>query len=78
MMVLMSTWLMGQSFSEKISKELTFEKKSEKNAIIVANINGDINVVGYNGDKVIVEVNKQINAKTEARLAQGKKVCNWV
>jgi DUF4097 and DUF4098 domain-containing protein YvlB len=73
MLVLVSTWLMGQSFSEKISKEFTFEKKSDQNAIIVANINGDINVVGYNGDKVIVEINKQINAKTDARLEQGKK-----
>lgn len=73
-LVLMSTCLMAQSFSEKISKEFTFEKKSDKNAIIVANINGDINVMGYNGDKVIVEVNKEINAKTETRLEEGKKL----
>lgn len=64
---------MGQTFSEKITKEMAFEKKSESNAIIVANINGDVNVRGYEGDKVLVEVSKSVYAKTNERLERGKK-----
>jgi DUF4097 and DUF4098 domain-containing protein YvlB len=71
---LISAWLMAQSFSEKITKEFTFEQKSNSNALIVANINGDIHVTGYSGDKIVVEVTRIINAKTEARLEKGKKV----
>lgn len=62
----------SQQFNETIKKELTFEKKSDKNALMIANINGSIVVEGYDGDKVIVEVNKEIMAKTDGRLEQGK------
>ncbi len=62
----------GQQHNEAIKKELIFEKKSEKNALMIANINGHINVEGYDGDKVIVEVEKQITAKTNERLEKGK------
>ncbi|MEQ8425334.1 MAG: hypothetical protein RIA63_11540, partial [Cyclobacteriaceae bacterium] len=62
----------AQQFNEKIKKELTFEKKSDKNALMIANINGDIKVEGYDGDKIIVEVDKQILAKTNDRLERGK------
>src|SRR5687768_11975649 len=67
-----TTLTTAQQFSEKINKEFTFEKKSADNAIIVANINGNIKVTGYDGDKVILEVNRQIFGKTEARLQKGK------
>ncbi|HTJ53284.1 MAG TPA: hypothetical protein VL443_27705 [Cyclobacteriaceae bacterium] len=62
----------AQTFSETIKKEMSFEKKSSDNAVIVANINGSIRVVGYDGDKVVLEVEKKINAKTSERLEQGK------
>jgi DUF4097 and DUF4098 domain-containing protein YvlB len=65
--------VLAQTHTEKITKELVFEKVSPENALMVANINGDINVVGYDGDKVIIEVNKWISGKTEARLEKGKK-----
>ncbi|MEK6780351.1 MAG: DUF4097 family beta strand repeat-containing protein [Bacteroidota bacterium] len=63
----------AQTFTDKITKELAFEKKSTENAIMVANINGDVNVTGYEGDKVILEVTRTITAKTQERLEQGKK-----
>lgn len=62
----------GQQFIEKITKELTFEKKSDQNGLMIANINGSIKVEGYNGDKVLVEVEKEILAKTNDRLEKGK------
>jgi DUF4097 and DUF4098 domain-containing protein YvlB len=62
----------AQTYTEKITNEIPFEKKSEANTVIIANINGDVKVFGYDGDKVIIEVNKTINGKTAARLEKGK------
>jgi DUF4097 and DUF4098 domain-containing protein YvlB len=63
---------MAQQFTEKINKEYTFEKKSSDNAIVIANLNGSVKVTGYEGDKVLVEVNRTITGKTETRLQHGK------
>src|SRR5258708_8049900 len=63
----------AQTFTEKITRELSFEKKSITNAVLVANINGDVKVQGYEGDKVLLEVTKTVTGKTEARLEKGKK-----
>lgn len=62
----------SQTFSEKLSKEFTFEKASASNTLMVANINGFVKVVGYEGESILVEVEKTIKAKTEARLEKGK------
>jgi DUF4097 and DUF4098 domain-containing protein YvlB len=64
--------LSAQTHSEKISKEISFEKAGTNNALIIANISGDISVEAYAGDKIIVEVTKTIKAKTQARLDKGK------
>jgi hypothetical protein len=63
---------LAQTYSEKIVKELSFEKTSPANALIVSNINGLVKVVGYDGDKVQMEATRTIHAKTDARLEQGK------
>lgn len=63
---------MAQMDTEKITKEFTFEKKGSQNAVMIYNINGDVKVVGYAGDKILVEVEKVIRAKTDARLEKGK------
>src|SRR5260221_1986309 len=66
-------WVLAQDFSEKITKEFTFEKKGTNNTILLANINGDIRITGYEGDKILLEVNKKVTAKTQERLEKGKK-----
>lgn len=71
-MLLVCGVVTAQQAKEKIIKELTFEKKSDKNALMIANINGSIRVEGYDGEKIIVEVNKEILAKTNERLEKGK------
>jgi DUF4097 and DUF4098 domain-containing protein YvlB len=71
--MLITTYLSAQTHTEKITRELTFEKKSVDNALMIANINGSINVESYEGDKILVEVSRTIRAKTEERLAKGKK-----
>ncbi|MEX1238723.1 MAG: hypothetical protein WEB30_03370 [Cyclobacteriaceae bacterium] len=62
----------AQNFSETISKELTFEKKSPDNALMIANIFGNVKVVGHEGQKILLEVKRSIYAKTDARLEKGK------
>jgi hypothetical protein len=66
----------AQQFSEKITKEFTFEKTSSDNALLISNISGDVKVVGYEGTKIQVEVTKSIFAKTDARLEKGKQELN--
>jgi hypothetical protein len=48
------TQLNGQTHTEKINKEFTFEKKSTENTLIIAKINCKIKVQSYEGDKIIV------------------------
>ncbi len=62
----------AQSFTEKISKTYSFEKKGNQNAILVFNINGHVIIEGTAGDQIQVEVEKSIEGKTDARLALGK------
>ena len=69
---LLSQTMWAQTFTETITKELVFEKPSPANALIVSNINGGIKVEGYSGDKILLEVKKTINAKTDERLDRGK------
>ncbi len=62
----------GQYHKEMISKELAFETSGPNNVLLVANINGPISVEGYNGDKVLLEAELLIKAKTDARLQKAK------
>jgi DUF4097 and DUF4098 domain-containing protein YvlB len=63
----------AQSFTEKIIKNFTFEKKDPLNTLIVADMNGSVEIEGYNGNEIMVEVTKTIRGKTETRLESGKK-----
>ncbi len=63
----------AQTFTEILKKELSFEKKSEANALMLFNMSGDVKVTGYEGDKILIEVEKKVIGKTQARLELGKK-----
>jgi hypothetical protein len=63
----------AQTYTDKITKELKFEKAGSSNTLVLANINGSMSVQGYDGDKILIEAERTIKAKTEARLEQGKK-----
>jgi hypothetical protein len=73
LLLLAGTMLRAQSFTEKITRALAFEKKSAANTVVIDNINGSIHVEAYTGDKVLVTVTKSIRAKTAERLEEGKK-----
>jgi hypothetical protein len=63
----------AQSYSDRLVKELSFEKTATGNTLIVGNINGSLHVEGYAGDKILIEVERTIKAKTTERLELGKK-----
>lgn len=71
-LVFAATHTFAQHFQETITKELVFELKSDNNALMIANINGFVKVTGYDGDRIVVEIDRVIDAKTDSRLEKGK------
>jgi hypothetical protein len=63
----------AQEFSEHITKEFTVGKTGNNSVLSVYNIQGSIKVEGYSGDKVVIEVDKTISAKSQDMLETGKK-----
>ncbi|HZE83754.1 MAG TPA: hypothetical protein VE035_05555 [Puia sp.] len=63
----------AQEFNEHISKEFTLQKPAGSSTLAIYNIEGPIKVEGYSGDKVVIEINKTITAKTNEILETGKK-----
>lgn len=61
-----------QEFKEQIVKEYTLKQNAASSTLAIYNLNGDIKVEGYSGDKVILEVDKTISGKTAEILEQGK------
>lgn len=65
-------WGQQSIYKENIRKELRFERASAEPVLLVKNISGSIEVEGYDGDQVIVEVVKTIKAGNEQDLETGK------
>lgn len=61
-----------QEYKEKITRELKFEKQDINNLLMVKNIFGSIDVKGYTGNNILVEVDKTINAGSEKSIEEGK------
>lgn len=62
-----------KEFSEVIKKELSYTNTGGDRMLEVQNLNGSISVEGYDGDKVLLEVEKIITASTTTDLELGKK-----
>ena len=58
--------------TEKITKEYKFNTNSADNILVVDNVYGYIDVEGYNGETIKVEVTKTISADTKEDLELGK------
>lgn len=71
-MVMTVSLMQAQTFSEVIKKEFVLQKISDANALMLFNISGDIKISGYDGDKIIIEVERKITGKTTSRLEEGK------
>jgi DUF4097 and DUF4098 domain-containing protein YvlB len=63
----------AQEDKENIVKEFTFPTAGNNNVLYIENINGSVNVEGYQVNKVIVEVEKTLKARNEEDLAKAKK-----
>ncbi len=61
-----------KEFQEEISKEISFEKSTANNLLVVQNLNGSIHVEGYDGDKILLAVEKLVTANSEKDLELGK------
>ena len=59
--------------TETLTKELQFNRESSDNILVVDNVYGSIDVEGYSGNTIKVEVKKIISADTKAELEKGKK-----
>ena len=64
--------MLAQTHTEKITKELSFEKSGPDNALLIANINGDVKVIGYERQHDPGGGNKDHSGKTQTRLEEGK------
>ena len=58
---------------ERIEKKLSFETSQSEKHLLVRNISGGIEVMGYDGQDVVLEVVKTLEAKTEGELNRAKK-----
>ncbi|KAA0993172.1 DUF4097 family beta strand repeat-containing protein [Dyadobacter aurulentus] len=59
-------------FSEHVKKEFTLSQNASASTLAIYNINGLIKVEGYSGDKVLLEIDKKITAKSKDVLEEGK------
>ena len=62
-----------KEFKETIKKELSYENSGNDRMLEVQNLNGSITVEGYDGDMVLVEVEKTISAQNANDLELGKR-----
>jgi hypothetical protein len=63
----------SREFKEHISKEFTLSANAAGSTLLLYNISGFIKVEGYNGDKVLFELDKTISADDDKILETGKK-----
>ena len=66
-----------KEYREVITKTLRFKNSSSENLLMVANITGKIDVEGYSGDEVRMEVTKVVTANNDLELQRGVKETNF-
>lgn len=69
-----SSELVAQDHTEKIVKELRFNRKSPSNVLKIENINGFVHVETHNSDKVLIEVERIIKPRTADGLEKSKEL----
>ncbi|BFG70598.1 hypothetical protein KACHI17_14790 [Sediminibacterium sp. KACHI17] len=64
--------LSAQEAKEHISKQFNVNPNSTNAVLAIYNIFGSIKVEGYNGDKVLLEIDKNITSKYPEEVTKGK------
>ncbi|TAH20734.1 MAG: hypothetical protein EAZ08_04945 [Cytophagales bacterium] len=59
-------------FENTIQKNFTFARQEKTNVLVIDNVNGGIEVEGYNGSEIVMEIRQKLSAKNESRLAKAK------
>ncbi len=67
-----ATAINSEEITETIRKTLKFSGESDRNLLILKNIQGFVKVEGYNGNEVQIEAEKTISAKSQSKLEKGK------
>ena len=62
----------AQEFKDHIKKEFTVQKASST-VLAIYNLEGSIDIQGYAGDKVVLEIDEVIRASSQQELETGKK-----
>ncbi|MEO1053313.1 MAG: hypothetical protein AAFX87_21955 [Bacteroidota bacterium] len=62
----------AQQHSNQISRELSFADASAQNLLYLANINGNVSVEGYSGNKVVLEAKRTVKGRKAEWVEQGK------
>ncbi|WP_439516440.1 hypothetical protein [Sediminibacterium sp.] len=62
----------AQEAKEHISKQFTVNGKKNDAVLAIYNVFGSIKVEGYDGDKVLLEIDKNISSKYPDEVAKGK------
>ncbi len=68
----LSCTVSAQKSSEKITEELSIPNSASEHYLVVHNVNGPVQVEGYNGNTIQVEAEKIITAKNNSFLQEGK------
>jgi hypothetical protein len=63
----------AQSYKTHVSKQFAMQQPAAASVLAIYNVFGSIKVEGYNGDKVIMEIDETISAENAAELERGKK-----
>jgi hypothetical protein len=61
----------GQTKSEKFLRAFSFDVPGKHNLLQVQNLNGNVSVQGYDGEQVVVEVERIVSAKTADGFEKG-------
>lgn len=59
-------------FENTIQKNFTFAKQGKGNVLVIDNVNGGIEIEGYNGSEIVMEIRQKLSTKNESRLAKAK------
>jgi hypothetical protein len=59
-------------FENTLSKSFNFPKQGNSNVLVIDNISGGIEVEGYDGSEVVIEIKQRLSAKTEDKLNLAK------
>jgi len=70
--LLITGLVQAQTHTETITKEESFGNNNTGNSLVVYNVNGEVNVQGYSGNTVKIEVKKWVKGQTKRALEQGK------